>query len=157
MKELKKKPLTGKDREKYIHGLRESEGRVTWTNHKVRFGAQDILGCIDTISYSPFDIYLDQTSTVNHMSHKRAEIVRMLKDAPETINVVVMVHGVDGYRLGNEKVITRYVRETWLEDGSWEREQIYPPESIRSPGRQLKPKEGVITPKMIKPTKPRRR
>ena len=144
MKELKKKPLTGKDREKYIHGLRESEGRITWTVNKAKFGQNDILGCIDTISYSPFDIYLDQTSTVHHISDKKAEIIRMLKNAPETINIVIRVHGVDGYRLGDQIVITRYVRETWLEDGTWEREQIYPPESITGDLRGMKGNGGII-------------
>ena len=43
VKELKKKPLTGKDREKYIHGLRESEGRITWTVNKAKFGQNDII------------------------------------------------------------------------------------------------------------------
>ena len=48
-----RKPLTSKDREHYIHKLREREGRVAWTVNKSRFGQNDILGCIDTISYTP--------------------------------------------------------------------------------------------------------
>lgn len=145
MKELKKKSLTAKDREQFIHRYRESQGRIAWTNHKVRFGQQDIFGCIDTISYAPERIILDQTSTINHMSHKRAEIVRMLKSPPNTDHIKIVVHGVDGYRLGDDRIITRHVMETWLIGGTWNREQIYPLESIRSPTRRSNDQEGAIT------------
>ena len=129
---IMRKPLTSKDRENYVHKLREREGRVAWTVNKSRFGQNDILGCIDTISYTPWDIYMDQTSTVNHISHKRAEIKRMLIDAPETAGVSIFVHGIDGYRerKGNEwvPVITRHVMEQWIDDDDWERTEMPVPE-----------------------------
>lgn len=125
---IDRKPLTSKDREKYIHDMREKEGRIVWTVNKARFGQNDIFGCIDTISYTCFDIFMDQTSTVNHISHKKAEIHRMLKDAPETIDIRIFIHGIDGYRMKAGKtwipVFTRHVMETWLEDGEWEREEM---------------------------------
>lgn len=124
------KPLTSRDREQYIHRMRENEGRVTWTVNKSSFGQNDILGCIDTISYTQWDIILDQTSTVRHISDKRREIERMLHDAPETQLTLIFVHGIDGYR---EKqgtkwvpVITRHVTEKWIDSGEWEREEITP-------------------------------
>ena len=127
-KRIMRKPLTSKDREHYVHKLREREGRIAWTVNKSRFGQNDILGCIDTISYTPWDIYMDQTSTVNHISHKRAEIKRMLIDAPETPGVSIFVHGIDGYRerKGNEwvPVITRHVMEKWIDDDDWERTEM---------------------------------
>ena len=144
------KPLTSRDREQYVHKLRTREGRIAWTVNKSRFGQNDILGCIDTISYTPWDIFLDQTSTVNHISHKRAEIVRMLRDAPETSGVVIFVHGIDGYREKQGKdwipVITRHVVEEWKDNGEWERIQIYPPESTTGDLRGMKANEGIITP-----------
>ena len=134
MKELKKKSLTAKDREQYIHKLRAREGRIAWTVNKARFGQNDILGCIDTISYTPWVIILDQTSTVNHISHKRAEIERMLINAPVNSNLIVTIHGVDGFREKQGKdwipIITRHVMETWQKDRTWHRVEIIPPESI---------------------------
>ena len=127
-----RKPLTSKDREHYVHKLRAREGRIAWTVNKSRFGQTDILGCIDTISYTPWDIYMDQTSTVNHISHKRAEIKRMLINAPETAGVSIFIHGIDGYRekKGNEwvPVITRHVMEQWIGDDDWERTEMPVPE-----------------------------
>ena len=126
------KPLTSRDREQYVHKLRTREGRIAWTVNKSRFGQNDILGCIDTISYTPWDVFLDQTSTVNHISHKRTEIVRMLRDAPETPGVVIFIHGIDGYREKQGKewvpVITRHVRELWIDDDDWERTEMPVPE-----------------------------
>ena len=131
-KRIMRKPLTSKDREHYVHRLREREGRTAWTVNKSRFGQNDILGCIDTISYTPWDIYMDQTSTVNHISHKRAEIKRMLTNAPETAGVSIFVHGVDGYRERKDNewvpVITRHVMEQWIEDDDWERTEMPVPE-----------------------------
>ena len=131
-KRIMRKPLTSKDREHYVHKLRAREGRIAWTVNKSRFGQNDILGCIDTISYTPWDIYMDQTSTVNHISHKRAEIKRMLINAPETVGVSIFVHGIDGYRerKGNEwvPVITRHVMEQWIDDDDWERTEMPVPE-----------------------------
>ena len=122
------KPLTSRDREQYVHKLRTREGRIAWTVNKSRFGQNDILGCIDTISYTPWDVFLDQTSTVNHISHKRAEIKRMLINAPETAGVSIFVHGIDGHRerKGNEwvPVITRHVMEEWKGTDEWERIEI---------------------------------
>ena len=135
-----RKPLTSKDREHYVHNLRAREGRVAWTVNKSRFGQTDILGCIDTISYTPWDIYMDQTSTVNHISHKRAEIKRMLINAPETAGVSIFVHGIDGHRerKGNEwvPVITRHVMEQWIDDDDWERTEMPVPEA---PNEEVKP------------------
>ena len=125
---IMRKPLTSKDREHYVHKLRATEGRIAWTVNKSRFGQNDILGCIDTISYTPWDIFMDQTSTVNHISHKRAEIKRMLINAPETPGVSIFVHGIDGHRerKGNEwvPVITRHVMEQWIDDDDWERTEM---------------------------------
>jgi len=127
-----RKPLTSKDREHYVHKLRAREGRIAWTVNKSRFGQNDILGCIDTISYTPWDIYMDQTSTVNHISHKRAEIRRMLINAPETVGVSIFVHGIDGYREKRDNVwvpvITRHVMEQWIDDDDWERTEMPVPE-----------------------------
>ena len=126
------KPLTSRDREQYVHKLRTRAGRIAWTVNKARFGQNDILGCIDTISYTPWDIFLDQTSTVHHIADKRAEITRMLRDAPETPGVVIFIHGIDGYRekQGNEwvPVITRHVMEQWIDDDDWERTEMPVPE-----------------------------
>ena len=125
---IMRKPLTSKDREHYVHKLREREGRTAWTVNKSRFGQNDILGCIDTISYTPWDIFMDQTSTVNHISHKRAEIKRMLTNAPETAGVSIFVHGIDGYREKRDNVwvpvITRHVMEQWIDDDDWERTEM---------------------------------
>ncbi len=122
-----RKPLTSKDREHYVHNMREKEGRTAWTVNKASFGQNDILGCIDTISYDPWEIILDQTSTVHHISDKKREIQRMLKRSPETSDIKIVVHGVDGYRIRQEKkwipVITRHVEETWIDD-EWERENM---------------------------------
>lgn len=113
-----RKPLTSGDREQYIHALREKQGRIAWTVHKSSFGQNDILGCVDTISYTSSDIILDQTSTVREISHKRIEYRR----------IVICVHGVDGFREKIEKkwspVITRHVMETWQPDGTWKRKEM---------------------------------
>ena len=126
-----KKPLTSKDREHYVHKLREREGRIAWTVNKSRFGQNDILGCIDTISYDPWGIILDQTSTIRHISDRKREIQRMLINAPETLRVSIFVHGIDGYRerKGNVwvPVITRHVMEQWIDD-DWERTEMPVPE-----------------------------
>ena len=127
-----RKPLTSRDREQYVHKLRTREGRIAWTVNKSRFGQNDILGCIDTISYTPWDIYMDQTTTVSHISPRRAEIKRMLINAPETAGVSIFVHGIDGYRerKGNVwvPVITRHVMEQWIDDDDWERTEMPVPE-----------------------------
>ena len=145
------KPLTSRDREQYVHKLRTREGRIAWTVNKSRFGQNDILGCIDTISYTPWDIFLDQTTTVHHIADKRAEITRMLMDAPETPGVVVFVHGIDGYREKQGKdwvpVITRHVMEEWKDTGEWERIEIPLSESTTGDSRGMKGDEGIITPK----------
>ena len=137
-----RKPLTSKDREHYVHKLRAREGRIAWTVNKSRFGQTDILGCIDTISYTPWDIYMDQTSTVNHISHKRAEIKRMLINAPETAGVSIFVHGIDGHRerKGNEwvPVITRHVMEQWIDDEDWERTEMPVPELASEDSIEMK-------------------
>ena len=129
---IMRKPLTSKDRENYVHKLREREGRVAWTVNKSRFGQNDILGCIDTISYAPWDIYMDQTTTVSHISPRRAEIRRMLINAPETLRVSIFVHGIDGYREKRDNVwvpvITRHVMEQWIDDDDWERTEMPVPE-----------------------------
>ena len=123
----KKKPLTSRDREQFVHEYRKNQGRIPWTVNKSSFGQNDILGCIDTISYDPWEIILDQTSTVHHISNKKREIQRMLKHSPETSDIKIVVHGVDGYRIRQEKkwipVITRHVEETWIDD-EWEREEV---------------------------------
>ena len=141
-KRIMRKPLTSKDREHYVHRLRAREGRIAWTVNKSRFGQNDILGCIDTISYTPWDIYMDQTSTVNHISHKRAEIKRMLINAPETSGVSIFVHGIDGYRerKGNEwvPVITRHVMEQWIDDDDWERTEMPVPELASEGSDEMK-------------------
>ena len=139
---IMRKPLTSKDREHYVHGLREREGRTAWTVNKSRFGQNDILGCIDTISYTPWDIYMDQTSTVNHISHKRAEIRRMLINAPETPGVSIFIHGIDGYRerKGNVwvPVVTRHVMEQWIDDDDWERTEMPVPELASEGSDEMK-------------------
>ena len=145
------KPLTSRDREQYVHKLRTREGRIAWTVNKSRFGQNDILGCIDTISYTPWDIFLDQTTTVHHIADKRAEITRMLRDAPETPRVVIFVHGIDGYREKQGKdwvpVITRHVMEEWKDTGEWERIEIPLSESTTGDYRGMKGNKGIITPK----------
>ena len=127
-----KKPLTSKDREHYVHKLREREGRIAWTVNKSRFGQNDILGCIDTISYDPWGIILDQTSTIRHISDRKREIQRMLHHSPEVPDVRVVVHGVDGHREKKENVwvpvITRHVMEQWIDDDDWERYEMPVPE-----------------------------
>ena len=127
-----RKPLTSKDRENYVHKLREREGRIAWTVRKSRFGQNDILGCVDTISYDPWGIILDQTSTIRHISDRKREIQRMLHHSPEVPDVRVVVHGVDGHRerKGNEwvPVITRHVMEEWIDDDDWERTEMPVPE-----------------------------
>ena len=148
------KPLTSRDREQYVHKLRTREGRIAWTVNKSSFGQNDILGCIDTISYTPWDIYLDQTSTVHHIPDKRKEIMRMLKKAPETSGVFIFVHGLDGYRIREGKkwipIIARHVMETWLGDDDWERIEM--PISKRQNGSNLNEQgeEGIITLKEAK-------
>ena len=123
----KRKPLTSRDREQFVHEYRRNQGRIPWTVNKSSFGQNDILGCIDTISYDPWEIILDQTSTIHHISDKKREIQRMLKHSPETSDIKIVVHGVDGYRIRQEKkwipVITRHVEETWIDD-EWEREEV---------------------------------
>jgi len=125
---ITRKPLTSGDREQYIHAFREKQGRIAWTVHKSSFGQNDILGCVDTISYTPSDIILDQTSTVREISHKRIEYRRMLKKPSQSKRIVSCVHGVDGFREKIEKkwspMITRHVMETWLPDGTWKREEM---------------------------------
>ena len=127
-----RKPLTSKDRENYVHKLREREGRIAWTVRKSRFGQNDILGCVDTISYDPWGIILDQTSTIRHISDRKREIQRMLHHSPEVPDVRVVVHGVDGHREKKENVwvpvITRHVVEQWIDDGDWERTEMPVPE-----------------------------
>ena len=144
------KPLTSRDREQYVHKLRTREGRIAWTVNRARFGQNDILGCIDTISYTPWDIFLDQTTDVSNISHRRAEIKRMLMDAPETPGVVIFVHGIDGYREKQGKdwvpVITRHVMEEWKDTDEWERIEIPLSESTTGDSRGMKGNEG-ITPK----------
>lgn len=122
------KPLTSRDREQYVHQLNQNEGRIAWTVNKSRFGQNDILGCIDTISYTPINLTLDQTSTVYHMSDKRKEIKRMLKTAPQTEDFTIRVHGLDGYRIKQGKkwvpVFTRHVMEEWMANGKWNRVEM---------------------------------
>ena len=128
MKEPKRYPLTGSDREKYIERIRKSDGYVTHRVHKARFGPNDIFGCIDIISYDPWGLLMDQVSTVHHISDKVKEIERMLKVPPENTLNHIKVHGIDGYATGKGKArkihVTRYVVLEWLEDGTWEREEI---------------------------------
>ena len=123
----KRKPLTSRDREQFVHEYRKNQGRIPWTVNKSSFGQNDILGCIDTISYDPWEVILDQTSTIHHISDKKREIQRMLKHSPETSDIKIVVHGVDGYRIRQEKkwipVISRHVIETWIDD-EWEREDM---------------------------------
>lgn len=125
---ITRKPLTSGDREQYIHALREKQGRIAWTVHKSSFGQNDILGCVNTISYTSSDIILDQTSTVREISHKRIEYRRMLKKPSQSRRIVICVHGVDGFREKIEKkwspVITRHVMETWQPDGTWKRKEM---------------------------------
>jgi hypothetical protein len=123
-----RKPLASKDREHYIHNMREKEGRTAWTVNKASFGQNDILGCIDTISYDPWEIILDQTSTVHHVPDKKKEIQRMLQHPPEVSGIKIVIHGVDGYRIMHGKkwipVISRHVMEEWIDDGEWERTEM---------------------------------
>ena len=141
-KGLTRKPLTSKDREHYVHNMREKEGRTAWTVNKASFGQNDILGCIDTISYDPWEIILDQTSTVRHISDKKTEIKKMLKNAPETAGVSIYIHGVDGYRELRDKkwipVITRHVMEKWIDDGEWERTEMPVHEFEKQKGKVVK-------------------
>ena len=129
---LQIKPLTSRDREQFVHEYRKIQGRIPWTVNKARFGQNDILGCIDTISYDPWEIVLDQTSTVNHISHRKREIQRMLHHSPEVPDVRVVVHGVDGHREKKDNewvpVITRHVMEQWIDDDDWERTEMPVPE-----------------------------
>ena len=71
---------------------------------------------------------MDQTTTVSHISPRRAEIKRTLINAPETAGVSIFVHGIDGHRerKGNEwvPVITRHVMEKWIDDDDWERTEM---------------------------------
>ena len=123
----KKKPLTSRDREQYVHEYRKSQGRIPWTVNKSSFGQNDMLGCIDTISYDPWEIILDQTSTIHHTSDKKKDIQKMLHHSPEVSGIRIVVHGVDGYRIMQGKkwipVISRHVEETWIDD-EWEREEV---------------------------------
>jgi hypothetical protein len=129
---LKKSALTGSDREKYVEKIRTSEGYITHRVHKARFGQNDIFGCIDVLSYDPWGLWMDQISTVHHISDKVKEIERMLKNPPENTLNHIMVHGVDGYATGSGKNrtihITRHVTLEWLEDGEWERTEMPVPE-----------------------------
>ena len=123
----KKKPLTSRNREQYVHEYRKSQGRIPWTVNKSSFGQNDILGCIDTISYDPWEIIMDQTSTIHHIPDKKKEIQRMLQHSPEVSGIRIVVHGVDGYQIMQGKkwipVISRHVEETWIDDG-WEGEEV---------------------------------
>ncbi len=123
----KKKPLTSRNREQYVHEYRKSQGRIPWTVNKSSFGQNDILGCIDTISYDPWEIIMDQTSTIHHIPDKKKEIQRMLQHSPEVSGIRIVVHGVDGYQIMQGKkwipVISRHVEETWIDD-EWEREEV---------------------------------
>ena len=125
---ITRKPLTSGDRERYVHRYRQSQGKVSWTVHKSSFGQNDILGCVDTISYSPSRIILDQTSTVHHIPDKRKEYRRMLQKSPTNPGIMVCIHGVEGFRKKIDgkwiPVITRHVIETWLSDDSWKREEV---------------------------------
>jgi hypothetical protein len=120
-----RKPLTSKDRERYVHATRENAGMTAWTVQKSSFGQNDILGCIDTISYKPRIIYLDQTTSISNVAPRQRKIENSLKAPPATSSIVISVHGIDGYK---EKfgidwipVITRHVQCVWLPDGSWTR------------------------------------
>ena len=170
----KRLPLTSRDREQYVHQYRIEQNMVAWTVNKARFGQNDILGCIDTISYDPYQIILDQTSTVHHISDKIKEIKRMLRNAPESIEILIEVHGIDGYRIRKEKkwtpVVTRHVKYTWVETDEWEKEEVPvrhqegitvqsedPSRSNYTLKEEHKPKTPSKMPKSIKPEKPRRR
>ena len=139
---ITRKPLTSKYRENYVHKLREREGRIAWTVRKSRFGQNDILGCVDTISYDPWGIILDQTSTIRHISDRKREIQRMLHHSPEVPDVRVVVHGVDGHREKKENVwvpvITRHVVEQWIDDGDWERTEMPVPELASEGSDEMK-------------------
>lgn len=122
------KPLTSRDREQYIHTLRENQNRIAWTVNKSRFGQNDILGCIDTISYTPWNIFLDQTSTIAHISDKRRDIEQTLEFPPLLPSVKIVIHGLDGYRIKQGKkwvpVFTRHVMEEWMANGKWNRVEM---------------------------------
>lgn len=149
MKKNERKPLTSSEREKYWEQIRQRAGYITHRNNKSRFGKQDILGC-DIVSYDPYDIIFSQVSTVNHISHKRKQIMDAIKKPPETTAVIFEAVGIDGYRAGDRVVITRIVQETWIEDDYWEHNEIpfenTPPESITGDLRGMKANEGIITP-----------
>ena len=170
----KRQPLTSRDREQYVHQYRIDQNMVAWTVNKARFGQNDILGCIDTISYDPYQIILDQTTSVSNVSYKRIEIKRMLLNAPESIEILIEVHGIDGYRIRKEKkwtpVVTRHVKYTWVETDEWEKEEVPvrhqegitvqsedPSRSNYTLKEEHKPKTPSKMPKSIKPEKPRRR
>jgi hypothetical protein len=123
MKHPSQKPLTGPDREKYVQAIRSNEGRITHRVHKSTYGQNDIFG-IDVISYSPYDIIMDQTTTTGHMSDRAKKIEYMLKEPPEVVEIKVYVHGIDGYKLKDEIHITRHIIYEWLDDGTWEKEVI---------------------------------
>ncbi|MGP6240468.1 hypothetical protein ACNF40_08730 [Cuniculiplasma sp. SKW4] len=131
---ITQKPLTSRDREQYVHRFRENQGRISWTVRKASFGQNDILGCVDTISYTPSRIIFDQTSTVHHIPDKRKEYQRMLQNSPTHPGIMVCIHGVEGYRKKIDgkwiPVITRHVIETWLPDSSWKREEVLQGEFI---------------------------
>ena len=170
----KRQPLTSRDREQYVHQYRKDQNMVVWTVKKARFGQNDILGCIDTISYDPYQIILDQTTTVHHISDRINEIEKMLLNAPESIEILIEVHGIDGYRIRKEKkwipVVTRHVKYTWMETDEWEKEEVpvRPQEGIKNQSEDLPmtkytsneehdPKTPSKMLKSIKPEKPRRR
>ena len=122
------KPLTSRDREQFVHRYRQRQAVIPWTVTKVRFSPNDILGCVDTISYDPKRIILDQTSVINEISHKRIEFKRMLINCPQTEAILVEIHGIDGYRIkrGNKWYanFTRHVIVTWVEQDKWERRDV---------------------------------
>ena len=72
-----RKPLTGPDREKMIEAWRIAQGRKVRRVLKSTFGKNDILG-MDVLSYSPLDFYLDQVTTVRHISDRKKKIVEMI-------------------------------------------------------------------------------
>ena len=147
-----RKPLTGPDREKMIEAWRIAQGRKVRRVLKSTFGKNDILG-MDVLSYSPLDFYLDQVTTVRHISDRKKKIVEILEEPPKFLIIGVFVHGIDGYRIGKEKIMERWVMEEWLYDGTWERTEI-PPVDFYSGGRSpTKDQEGIITPKGKKKSK----
>lgn len=151
-----KKPLTSSEREKYWEQFRHRDGYITHRNNKSRFGKQDILGC-DIVSYDPYGVIFSQVSTVNHISHKRKQIMDAIKQPPETTAVIFEAVGIDGYKILGQFTITRIVQEIWIEDDYWEHNEIpvdiTPPESISGDLRGMKANEGIINQKVGKTQK----